>query len=82
VSPGLCCGTPGAVDALLQVAGDSASDALTSQLRAAVGLLARHTPASQYSTLTPSLFAGTAGLGFALLRAARPASVRSVLAFA
>ncbi len=82
VSPGLCCGTPGAVDALLQVAGELPGDALATRLRAAVTLLARHTPASQYSTLTPSLFAGTAGLGFALLRAARPTAVPSMLAFA
>lgn len=80
VSPGLCCGTPGAIDALLQVA-PQADAALQARLHDAIALLARHTPLSQYSTLTPSLFAGSAGLGFALLRAARPDQVRSVLAF-
>ncbi len=81
VSPGLCCGTPGAVDALLHVAADAPDAALRALAGRSTALLAKHTPASQYSTLTPSLFAGTAGLGFALLRAARPAEVRSVLAF-
>lgn len=81
VSPGLCCGTAGAIDALLQIDADVPNAFISTLAQRSIVLLAKHTPASQYSTLTPSLFAGTAGLGFALLRAAEPQRVRSMLAF-
>ncbi len=46
-----------------------------------VTMLARRTAASHLSTLTSSLFTGTGGLLFALLRASAPDRVDSVLWF-
>ncbi|MBA8927970.1 type 2 lantibiotic biosynthesis protein LanM [Kutzneria viridogrisea] len=81
VAPGLCCGTPGAVDALLRVEQEVVSSELSARVGDAVRLVATKAPQSHYSTLTASLFAGTAGLAFALLRAADPTRVDSVLWF-
>ena len=79
-SPGLCCGTPGLVDSLIEVR-RLAPDAIGDQLDRVVTMMATRTPASQYSTLAPSLFTGTAGLLFGLLRAARPNQVAPLLWF-
>ncbi len=88
-SPGLCCGTPGAVDALLhlQPAGDGTGGAGAGETTRGGGeavtrgtrLLAETSTPSHYSTLVATLFTGTAGLAFGLLRAARPAEVSSLL---
>lgn len=80
-SPGLCCGTAGIIDALLQVQQFISHSQLSACLNKAINTLATSSPASHYSTLTASLFGGTAGLAFALLRAARPSEVRSILWF-
>lgn len=79
-SPGLCCGTPGLVDSLIEVR-RLAPDAIGGQLDRMVTMMATRTPPSQYSTLAPSLFTGTAGLLFGLLRAARPNQVAPLLWF-
>jgi type 2 lantibiotic biosynthesis protein LanM len=81
VSPGLCCGTPGALDALLQVQTQAPGEALTARVAAVVDLVVAETPKSHYSTLTSTLFGGAAGLAFGLLRAARPTDVAGLLWF-
>jgi lantibiotic modifying enzyme len=81
VLPGLCCGTPGAVDALLHLHQRAPGHGAGERAASAIELLARETPRSHYSTLTASLFTGTAGLAFAFLRAARTEEVSSVLWF-
>ncbi|WP_420125413.1 type 2 lanthipeptide synthetase LanM [Longimicrobium sp.] len=81
VSPGLCCGTPGVVDALLQLRPHAHGTAVDGHLQGAVRRLACDTPRSQYSTLTGALFTGMAGMSFALLRAARPDRVAPLLTF-
>ncbi|HEX8648251.1 MAG TPA: type 2 lanthipeptide synthetase LanM [Thermoleophilaceae bacterium] len=80
-SPGLCCGTPGVVDALLEVRAQCPETVLDTRISAAINLLA-DAPRSHYSGLTASLFGGAAGLAFGLLRAGAPAEVPAVLAFA
>jgi lantibiotic modifying enzyme len=79
-APGLCCGTPGVVDSLLQIDNHESGNQL-SALSRGIELLTSDFPSSHYSTLAPSLFQGTAGLGFALLRAAHPKKIKSILAF-
>jgi lantibiotic modifying enzyme len=80
-SPGLCCGTAGAIDALLQLQQHTRHSPISDCLEKAVNTLAVYTATSHYSTLTASLFAGTSGFAFGLLRAARPSEVDSVLWF-
>ncbi len=82
VSPGLCCGTAGAVDSLLAVCARHKHEQLQARVVTAVELMATKSPGSHYSMLAGSLFSGTAGLAFALLRAAAPEDVESVLWFA
>lgn len=79
MSAGLCCGTPGAVDALLTVSAHARLP--TASVTTATETLAARTRRSHYATLVGSLFTGSAGLAFALLRAARPAEVPSLLWF-
>lgn len=79
-APGLCCGTPGVVDSLLQIHNQEGREYL-SALSRGIELLSSNISASYYSTLAPSLFQGTAGLGFALLRAAHSKKIKSILAF-
>lgn len=81
VSPGLCCGTVGALDALLCVHAQHPHHTLDGYVSRIASMLTCHTPASQYSMMSGSLFSGTAGLAFGLLRAACPAQVESVLWF-
>lgn len=82
VSPGLCCGTAGAVDSLLAVCARHKHEKLQTHVARAVELMATKSPSSHYMMLSGSLFSGTAGLAFALLRAAAPEDVESVLWFA
>lgn len=79
VSSGLCCGTPGAIDALLKIQETYHSPALEASIQAAVEILATQTPCSHYSTLTASLFTGAAGLAHGLMRAAAPEQLTAVL---
>ncbi|MGH1335361.1 MAG: type 2 lanthipeptide synthetase LanM [Aureispira sp.] len=81
VSSGLCCGTPGAIDALLKIQELHFNTTLEQSIQAATNILATQTPCSHYSTLTSSLFTGSAGLAYGLLRAAAPSVVKSVLWF-
>jgi lantibiotic modifying enzyme len=80
VSPGMCCGTPGAVDALLAVSGRAPGD-VEQLARGAIERLATSSPRSHYWTLSGSLFTGCAGLAFALARAAQPDAVEALLSF-
>lgn len=82
ISPGLCCGTAGAVDSLLAVCARHKHAQLQARVATAVELMATKSPGSHYLMLAGSLFSGTAGLAFALLRAAAPEDVESVLWFA
>lgn len=81
VSPGLCCGTSGAVDAFTEICRRAPDTGQEDRLNSIVTMLARRTAASHLSTLTSSLFTGTGGLLFALLRASAPDRVDSVLWF-
>jgi type 2 lantibiotic biosynthesis protein LanM len=81
MSGGLCCGTPGAVDALLEIHRRDHTHPLAEPAATAIDTLATGTLRSHYNTLAGSLFAGSAGLAFALLRAARPDDVPSLLWF-
>ena len=81
VSPGLCCGTVGALDALISVQSRHPSANIDACVSRASTLLTCNTPASQYSMMSGSLFSGTAGLAFGLLRVACPEEIESVLWF-
>jgi lantibiotic modifying enzyme len=78
MSAGLCCGTPGTVDALLAI---HRREPLAEPVATATETLATGPLRSHYNTLAGSLFGGSAGLAFALLRAARPNDVPSLLWF-
>lgn len=78
-SPGLCCGTAGLLDVLLKINELYPTASLQDSIGRATDLVAVHSPASHYSNLTPGLFTGTSGLAFALLRAANPIQVKSLL---
>ncbi|MBS1903951.1 MAG: type 2 lantipeptide synthetase LanM [Bacteroidetes bacterium] len=81
VSPGLCCGTAGAIDALLSLPTIPADAHIQHCIACATKALATTSPASNYSTLAASLFSGSAGLAFGLLRAAQPTRVNPLLSF-
>ncbi len=78
---GLCCGTPGVVDALLAVTERVPSVDLNNILSQAITVMHTATPPSQLSTLTGTLFTGMAGTAFACIRAAQPEGVRPLLLF-
>jgi lantibiotic modifying enzyme len=81
VSPGLCCGTAGAVDALFEVCRRHGHDTLAEQGVRAAEAMARSSPRNHYLMLSGSLFTGTAGLALGFLRAACPERVESILWF-
>ncbi len=81
VAPGLCCGTAGALDALLKVNSTLLNTDIARCTEQATRLLATKSTLNHYSMLTPSLFCGTAGFAFSLLRAAHPALIDSLLWF-
>ena len=80
-APGLCCGTAGALDTLLKINEYYPSEKLQSHISQANRLITSHTPDSHYSNLMPALFTGSAGLAFAMMRAAHPDKVQSMLWF-
>lgn len=80
-APGLCCGTAGALDTLLKIREYYPSEKLQSHISQATRLIIAHTPDSHYSNLMPALFTGSAGLAFAMMRAAHPDKVESMLWF-
>lgn len=82
-SPGLCCGTAGAIDSLLSVADTTGTrdGPLAARIGDAVHQLSLKSPSTQVSTLTGSLFTGTAGLAYGLFRAASPNQVPGLLSF-
>lgn len=77
-SPGLCCGSAGAFDALLTIRGHQLAPDVP-MVDSLIKTILATTPASHYSVQTASLLVGCAGLAFALLRAARPNEVHSLL---
>ena len=82
VSSGLCCGTAGVIDAMLEVKHHCCNHHhIDATLEHAVKAIATKSPCSHYSTLTSSLFTGSSSLAFSLMRAAKPDAVKSVLFF-
>lgn len=79
--PGLCCGTPGALDSLYVLDGRVDTSLLKKHKDTALRLVATKCLPSHFSTQMPSLFSGSGGLAYALLRAAHPDSVSSLLWF-
>ncbi|PWV45381.1 type 2 lanthipeptide synthetase LanM family protein [Chitinophaga sp. S165] len=80
-APGLCCGTAGALDALLKIKEYHPGEMLSEHINQATRIISRHSPESHYSNLMPALFTGSAGLAFGLMRAANPDRVKSMLWF-
>jgi type 2 lantibiotic biosynthesis protein LanM len=80
-SPGLCCGTSGVLDALLELEKRYPTDELQEKVTQATAIIAEKTPRSLLDPLNGSLFGGAAGAAFALLRASSPSLVRSILWF-
>ena len=81
ITPGLCCGTPGVLDALLKIEAVYNHPNIAQCTEQAINLLATKSSLNHHSMLTPSLFNGTAGLAFSLLRASYPMTVDSILWF-
>lgn len=79
--PGLCCGTPGVYDALEAVQRKIENDKLSKHLDKATTLIQSKALASHYSTQMPSLFSGSGGLAFSLLRTAFPEQIEPILWF-
>lgn len=78
---GLCCGTPGTVDALVEIDATLGTERTATLRSQTTELLPKLAGSTAFSTLGASLFTGVGGLAFAMLRAARPSQVASLLWF-
>ena len=79
--PGLCQGTAGAVDALVEIRRNYASPDLCEKIEAAAQLLVEFVSNGPLDTFDGSLFGGLAGTAHALLRAAQPDRVSCLMSF-